>query len=92
MTTSYQGQDNTEEAIEKLDENTKTEPDTAVSKQDDLKPGAETEVKEIVLSGSSPPGTTPTEEEEEDTPGCCTRYWLKWRPFWHALIWLLITA
>lgn len=38
------------------------------------------------------PGEEIQQEDEEDQPGVATRYWIKYRPFGHAIIWLLLTA
>jgi hypothetical protein len=66
----------------------------------DLEHGIEKRRAEFPLaeksSIDSPPKIEPGEEieqeDEEDQPGIVTRYWRKYRPFGHAIIWLLFTA
>ena len=33
-----------------------------------------------------------SEDEDKETPGILSRYWHKYRPIWHAILWLLVTA
>ena len=91
MATTVEQTPNSEDATEQPEETSNAGDNAVVTEQDDLKPVAETKIEEVVSNDSSA-GETPRDEEEDDKPGCCARGWVRWRPFWHTLIWSLITA
>ena len=89
-TTVGQVPNNSENATTKSDDTATTEDILVVAAEDRDKPVIESCIAKVV-SDESYAGETPP-EEEEDKPWCCARYWIRWRPFWHGLIWALITA
>jgi hypothetical protein len=69
----------------------KHDPETA----GDIEKGEARSKLEETLSTESRPkhgDTTEYQEDDEYEPGIVSRYWRKYRPFGHAIIWLLVTA
>lgn len=67
-----------------------------INRQQDLvKTRSDSKLAEMSPTTESPQQMPTAEEisaEDEYEPGFITRYWRKYRPFGHAIIWLLLTA
>jgi hypothetical protein len=63
--------------------------------QGPVKPPSDSKLAGLSSTTESPPQMPAAEEisaENEYEPAFITRYWRKYRPFGHGIIWLLLTA